>query len=919
MAVIVGEAAVRLRPETSTFAGEAESEVDGALPGVAKKAAGYFVAAFAAVKVGEFLKDAVSQASDLNESASKVGVVFGSMSGEVQAFAKDAATSMGISQQQALEATGTFGNLAVSLGLSQKQSADMSTSFVKLAGDLASFNNVDPQQALEALRSGLTGETEPLKQFGVNLNQAAIQQEAVRLGLAKGTGQLTASAQAQAAYSLIMQQTTTAQGDFARTSAGLANQTRIMAAQFTDVKANIGGAFLPFVNLGAAAVTHALMPALLTGTSYLKDFGSAVSSTAGYFSAGLTDSDVTGLATATTGLGESLQMLMLNAGSAANVAQGEWYTFTDAVKGGGEGVLATEPTFVGFLARFGTGLHGLAENASSAWMTVRTSASTALAPLASELAPTMLSVRASIRSIFDTGALAGSGSGFLGFLNGIIGQAAPIITGLIDRVAPIIATILPTIGNAVAAIVPVISTVFSQLGPMIGQILPVIEQVAGIWRQVFLAAFEALLPVIPPLLSTLGQLVTTLLGGLMPVISQLAPLISTLINTGMNQLKAVFAAIVPILPPLISAVGQVAQVLAGALLQVVQALMPVLPVLANALGQIAAAIGGALIGAVNALAPLLPVLINAFMTLFQAAITPLMPLLPALAGLIGPLANIVVILVQAITPLIPVIVQVVTMLVQLAITAILPLMPIVTILVNLISILAQVLIPIVTIVLQVTGAILGFAGALLGGVVGAISGVIGWFQRLFSAVSGIFASIGGAISGAFSGVSDFVRHIFDDVLGIIKTAINAYISIINGAIGLINHGLIDTANHIPFVNIPHIPLIPKLHEGGFFDSQDPSGEGLALLRNNELVATPEQQSLANDLLGKLLAGNLVPGAPGAPGAPGTPGAGVQVVQHITQQPGEDGTVLAARVTQGVVWNLNAGITRRVGTAAEVTP
>jgi hypothetical protein len=82
----------------------------------------------------------------------------------------------------------------------------MSTKFVGLASDLASFNNTDPAQALDALRSGLTGETEPLKQYGINLNDAALKQEALRLGLDASGPTLSASAKAQAAYSLIMQQ-----------------------------------------------------------------------------------------------------------------------------------------------------------------------------------------------------------------------------------------------------------------------------------------------------------------------------------------------------------------------------------------------------------------------------------------------------------------------------------------------------------------------------------------------------------------------------------------------------------------------------------------------------------------------------------------------------------------------------------------
>jgi hypothetical protein len=77
----------------------------------------------------------------------------------------------------------------------------MSTKFVGLASDLASFNNTDPAQALDALRSGLTGETEPLKQYGINLNDAALKQEALRLGLDASGPTLSASAKAQAAYS----------------------------------------------------------------------------------------------------------------------------------------------------------------------------------------------------------------------------------------------------------------------------------------------------------------------------------------------------------------------------------------------------------------------------------------------------------------------------------------------------------------------------------------------------------------------------------------------------------------------------------------------------------------------------------------------------------------------------------------------
>jgi hypothetical protein len=204
--------------------------------------AGAVAAGYAIVQFG---KKAVTAASDLSESTSKAQVVFGDSSDAVLKFGDSAAKGLGQSKQQAIEATGSFGALFVAMGIGQKPAADLSISIVKLASDLASFNNTSPEEALTALRSGLIGETEPLRQFGVNLNAVAIGNEAVRLGLAKTPAAASTAAKAQAAYSLILQQTKTAQGDFARTAGGAANQQRILAAQSADLAATSGKLLLP--------------------------------------------------------------------------------------------------------------------------------------------------------------------------------------------------------------------------------------------------------------------------------------------------------------------------------------------------------------------------------------------------------------------------------------------------------------------------------------------------------------------------------------------------------------------------------------------------------------------------------------------------------------------------------------------------
>lgn len=248
-------------------------EVNGSLgdmSGFVKKAVGAF-AAFAVVsKAADFMGDAISAASDLSETMTKSSVVFGDYAADMEKFGETAAKSMGQSKNQAIGAAATFGNLFVSMGFATKASADMSKELVVLASDLSSFNNVPVDDALLALRSGLTGETEPLKRFGINLNEAALKAEALRLGIHKGNGTLSAAAKAQSAYSLILGQSATAQGDFARTSDGLANQQKILGATWEDLKATLGEKLLPVAQKLIGLVIDN-MPAIEAGLSEIFD------------------------------------------------------------------------------------------------------------------------------------------------------------------------------------------------------------------------------------------------------------------------------------------------------------------------------------------------------------------------------------------------------------------------------------------------------------------------------------------------------------------------------------------------------------------------------------------------------------------------------------------------------------------------
>lgn len=189
---------------------------------------------------------ATKAASDLAEEQNKANVVFGDSAAAVNDFADGAAKAMGLSERAALEAAGTFGNLFVSLGLGAKQAAGMSTRMVRLGSDLASFNNLEVGEVLARLRSGLLGEQEAMERLGVTISETALKQKAFDLGLVTNTKSvLPATIKTQAAYALILEQTGTAQGDFARTSEGLANQMRILRAEWEDAAASMGQKLIP--------------------------------------------------------------------------------------------------------------------------------------------------------------------------------------------------------------------------------------------------------------------------------------------------------------------------------------------------------------------------------------------------------------------------------------------------------------------------------------------------------------------------------------------------------------------------------------------------------------------------------------------------------------------------------------------------
>jgi hypothetical protein len=191
----------------------------------------------------------IKAASDANEELNKTSEVFRVSAKAIKAWSKTTAQGLGISQVEALRSVATFGELFRTLGVGTPKAAELSKTLVQLSADLASFFNKDPEQALQALQSGLVGQARPLRQFGVFLTEARVKQEALIETGKKNISSLTQQDKILARYALILRDASIAEGDFGRTQEQLANQSRILKANLSDAAAELGKVLLPVVLL----------------------------------------------------------------------------------------------------------------------------------------------------------------------------------------------------------------------------------------------------------------------------------------------------------------------------------------------------------------------------------------------------------------------------------------------------------------------------------------------------------------------------------------------------------------------------------------------------------------------------------------------------------------------------------------------
>jgi|GEM_PF-1265852 len=186
-------------------------------------------------------------ASDMNESINKVEVAFKNNAKQVETWSGTTLKSFGIAKGTALDMASTFGDMATSMDLNTALAAEMSTKLVGLAGDLASFKNISIDIANTALNGVFTGETESLKQLGIVMTQANLQEYAYSQGIKTKIEDMSQAEQVQLRYNYVLAKTTNAQGDFVRTGAGAANQMRVFNESLKELGSTVGQNILPII------------------------------------------------------------------------------------------------------------------------------------------------------------------------------------------------------------------------------------------------------------------------------------------------------------------------------------------------------------------------------------------------------------------------------------------------------------------------------------------------------------------------------------------------------------------------------------------------------------------------------------------------------------------------------------------------
>lgn len=517
-----------VNPQMSAAGRSGGAALGGGVVGALSKFAGPIAGALSLGAVTSFVKGAISAASDLQQSSGAVEAVFKGQSAQVQKWAAESATAVGLTTNQYNEFASVLGSQLKNGGTAIDELGPKTNNLIKIGADLSSMFGGTTAEAVEALSATLRGETDPIERYGVSVNQAAVDAQAAAMGFKKVGGTYETNAKQAATLALIMKQTGDAQGNFARESDTLAHAQQVLSAQFENGKAAIGQAFLP----AATALTNLLGSAL----------GPAMQGTAT-----LAQSASDGLAQFFGGF------------SSGNAQVGQTTSF---------------------MSTLGSAVRSYLQPLIDVWPQV----SAAFAPFASVIGSTLSSILPQLASIAPNvspiSLVFRALAPVLPQIATLFGELAQTIVG---NLGVALATIGPLVGQVATTLISLLSGVFVALMPTVSSLIQTFSTLIGQVTPTISALAIALMPVAQSILSALIPALTTIVTSVLPpfiaafqqVLAAVLPVATQLI-----------AALVPAFQQIVAVIAPVITILANALIPIINALMPVVTTVFTAIAAI---------------------------------------------------------------------------------------------------------------------------------------------------------------------------------------------------------------------------------------------------------------------------------------------------------------------------------------------
>jgi phage-related protein len=523
-------------PIISKFDDKGVKGAEGAFKGIGKSLAGLAgiaAGAFAAIGIGSFVKESITAASDLDESFNAINKSYGAFAADVTALGDGVASRLGLSQVDFNAAAVRFSAFAEKIAGEGGSVAGVVDSLTTRAADFASVFNIEVSEALQVFQSGLSGEAEPLKRFGINLLDSEVKAYAYANGIAEVGAQLTENEKVQARYGLLLESTAKTAGDFADTSDGLANSQRILSATMEDLRAKVGAGLAPAV----ATVTAALVPlaeAIFPKIAEVIDttVGPAVQRMADYFSElvliGTTLGGDNVLAKVFNDIKDAVAGFLEEGGLSSaieSLSDFRYQVFSaiiEAIPAIVEGLAEMLPTVIEFIA--GTMIPTMLSQMSlliEQLLTVFGEVMPTIIQAFTDMIPSLVQTIADLAPLLITT--------ILGMLPTILQSAIELFTALVEAVVEItpqlidtIVELLPELVDSIVSMLPGILDAAIELFTAIVDSLPIILPVLlTAILDLLPKIIDSLISMLPALIDGAFQLFTGLIMGLQNMIPQL--------------------------------------------------------------------------------------------------------------------------------------------------------------------------------------------------------------------------------------------------------------------------------------------------------------------------------------------------------------------------------------------------------------